>query len=420
MDTLKEIRQQLTKAIEERSALLAQSNNSNDLEELKALNDKIRAKTCDIVILRGDLMAGRQRNSDERTDAINSSMECRAESPRFVQGKGFTPAERRGVDYSKTLETRDKAGMDLKEKRSVPSPFGIFGELRAVTIGDGTDIVVPQTFSPAINNDFNAVSSLIDNVAHLSLNGGESFRQPYIKGIDVGTYTAEGADSSDAETHFDYVDITKAKITAYAELTEELFKLPNAAYADTVFQNIRNLMRLLLTKEILLGTGNTNQMVGIFSDKATPIDSDTDLAMSAIDDTTLDTIIYSYGGDEDVESPAVLILNKADLLAFAKVRTSTTLRYYDIQTNGNTGTINGVPFIINSACKQLSAASTDNGAYCMAYGNLSSYQLVEFSPMEVKVSDDFRFRQGMSAYRGVAFFGGNVVKKNGFLRIKKG
>ncbi len=130
----------------------------------------------------------------------------------------------------------------------------------------------------------------------MSLNGGESFRQPYITGIDTGGYTAEGADAAGAETHFAYVDINKSKVTAYAELTEELNKLPNAAYADVVFQNIRNSMRMLLTKEILVGAGNTNQMVGIFSDKATAIDSATDLSLATIDDGTLDEIVYSYGG----------------------------------------------------------------------------------------------------------------------------
>ena len=35
--------------------------------------------------------------------------------------------------------------------------------------------------------------------------------------------------------------------------------------------------------------------------------------MKAITDETLDDIIYGYGGDEEVEDVAVLILNKKDL-----------------------------------------------------------------------------------------------------------
>lgn len=55
----------------------------------------------------------------------------------------------------------------------------------------------------------------------------------------------------------------------------------------------------------------------------------------------------------------------------------------------------------------------------MAYGNLKNYKLVEFSPTEVKRSTEFKFRQGMIAHRGVNMLGGNVVHKNGFIRVKK-
>lgn len=407
--------EELIKKYEERrAALLAQSEASNDVEELRGLQKQIQDLNADIEELK------KVKPTDERTATVNDAAEKRsADSQKYVQGKGFVPTEERAFDYSKLFETREKAGQDLKEKRAVKSPIAIFGETRAVAIGDGTNIVVPKTFLPSINPDFNVISSLIDNVAHLSLNGGESFRQPYVTEIETGGYTLEGANAQNAETKFAYVDINKAKITAYTELTEEIFKLPNAAYADMVFQNIRNSMRMLLTKEILVGGGNTNQLVGIFSDKATAIDSSTDLALSTIDDTTLDEIVFSYGGDENVEDPAVLILSKADLLEFAKVRTSTTLRYYDIKTQGNFGTINGLPFIINSACKPLTAATTAAGEYCMAYGNLSNYLLVEFSPTEVKQSEDYQFKNGNTAYRGNVFCGGNVVKKNGFLRITK-
>ena len=403
---------------ERRAALLEQSEKSNSVEELRGIQNQLLQVNNDI----NDLRAVMTKNiSDERTTAVNSNVEKRSDTPNFVQGKGFSPVEERGnFDYSKILETREKAGNDLKEKRAVDSPLGLFGELRAVTVGNGTSIIVPQTFSGTINPEFNLVSSLIDSVSHLSLNGGESFKQGYVNSVAAGDYTSETAVAATAETEFAYAEISKAKITAYSEVTEELQKLPNANYADVVFQNIRKSMRMKLTNQILLGGGGTNQITGIFSSAATAIDSTTDLALTTINDKTLDEIIFHYGGNEDVEGSAVLILNKLDLLEFAKVRTSTTLRYYNIEYNGNSGRINGVPFIINSACNQLTGTSTTAGAYCMAYGHLTNYQLVEFSPMEVKISDDYKFKEGMTAYRGVVFAGGNVVKKNGFIRIKKG
>ncbi|HFK2719154.1 TPA: phage major capsid protein, partial [Escherichia coli] len=151
----------------------------------------------------------------------------------------------------------------------------------------------------------------------------------------------------------------------------------------------------------------------------TAIDAATDLEISEIDNTTLDEIIFSYGGDEDVEDAAVLILNKKDLKAFAKLRSSDGKKVHTIVSNGNKGTIDGIPFLINSACKAISDAATADGGYVMAYGPLSNYQFTIFSEMDVQRSTDFKFKQGMIAHKGVVFAGGNVVSKNGFLRVKK-
>ena len=430
----------LIKKFEDRRAdLVKRSNESKDIVELKSINQQILTINDDIAALRSAQMANeKQDNSttndpndpDGRTAAVNARLkELQAEQPpEFIQGKGFiTSGENRNANFGSELEKREKAGQNLRDNVAVNSPLSTFGELRTVTVtppsGESATIVVPSNFSANINPDFPVVSSLVDAVAHLSLNGGEKFRQPYITGIDTGGYTKEAENAKIAETHFDYVDIDKTKITAYAEVTEELEKLPSAPYADVVFQNIRTSMRAKLTAEILAGAGDTNHIVGIFSPNAIAIDANTDLGISEITDTTLDEIVFTYGGNEAVEDPAVLIISKPDLLAFSKVRTATKQKFYDIRLLGNSGSINGIPFIINSACKSLTATSGDFvaavGDYCMAYGSLSNYLLVEFSPMEVKSSNDYRFPAGITSFRGSCFFGGQVVRKNGFLRIKK-
>ena len=401
----------IKKLEERRTALIKQSNESKDLAEVREIQKQLETLNEDLGQLR-DLREKQQRAAD---------------LPKFIPGQGFIPAENRNATgFNSELDKREKAGNDLKDKLAVKSPFSIFGELRAVTVnpptGQAASIVVPQLSSANINPDFPVVSSLIDAVSHLSLHGGKSFEQPYITGIDTGNYTSEGANAAQAETHFDYAVINQTKITASAEITEELEKLPAAPYADVVFQNIRTSIRRLVTKEILVGAGGTNQLVGIFSNAATAIDPATDYSISQITDTTLDEILYRYGGEEEVEDPAVLILNKMDLLAFAKVRTSTKQKFYDIKFDGRGGTISGVPFIINSACKPLMSTGSnaaEAGDYCMAYGSLSGYQLVEFSELTVKRSDDAKFTQGMAVFRGVAWYGGNVTRKNAFLRVKK-
>lgn len=364
----------------------------------------------------------RYTDVDERTAAINSSESVVvSRSADYVPGQGFIPA-REGAPNKAVVSEYETAGKQLKENRSVVSPYNAIGEFRAVTLEGTPSIVVPTYTSGQINQTFPTVSTLIDSVAHLNLNGGESYRQPFVISIGDGGYTGEGENAHDSETVFGYADINRAKVTAYAEISEELAKLPAAAYADTIFANIRTAMRQVLSKEIMVGKGlenNQYRLVGIFSDKATAIDPATDLELSAIDDHTLDDIVYHYGGAEDVETQATLILSKQDLLAFSKVRTATNQNFYTITLNGNSGSINSVPFVISSACKPLTATSTAAGEFCMAYGSLSNYSLVEFTPLDVKRSDDFKFRQGLIAFRGSVFVGGNVTTHNGFLRIKR-
>jgi len=289
---------------------------------------------------------------------------------------------------------------------------------RSVTVAT-TGVLLTEHAANTITPTFNEVSGLIDAVRVLNLPGGESFEQPYLAGYGTGDYKDEGVAYASTEPTFALATINKAKVTAYAEFTEELAKLPAADFAGEVMRGVPLAIRKKITAEILVGNGTTNHLTGIFDDGATAIDAATDIDFSEIDENTLDEIIFSYGGDENVEDPAVLILNKNDLKAFALLRDSNGRKIYEITARGNSGTINGVPYIINSACKAITAAATGSGDYAMAYGPLSNYLLTIFSPLEVKRSDDFKFNVGMTAYRASVFVGGNVVAKNGFLRVKK-
>lgn len=326
-----------------------------------------------------------------------------------------------GIDTRQDGEFKPGDNVDLvKESRKQREERGkALKENRSVTVGS-SNVILPRYDATDVKPTFNEVSTLIDRVTHKPLMGGESFRQPYLKGYGTAGYTAEGADYTDAEPVFDSVAINKSKVTAYAEDSEELQKLPNVDYEGEVVKGITIATRKKITREILIGDGTTNHLAGIFSTAATAIDAATDKAITTIDETTLDEIVFSYGGDEDVEDAAVLILNKKDLKAFVTLRSDDGERIYTVVSNGNTGTIDGVPFIINSACKAITDPATTTGQYSMAYGPLSSYLLTIFSDVDVQRSTDYKFKQGMIAHRSSVFVGGNVCCKNGFLRVKKG
>lgn len=324
-----------------------------------------------------------------------------------------------------TVKAYDKRGKALKDGA------GVRFSARIATPNVKASLSVTQTApvvhtAPDLNQTVNPVSALIDMVKAVPLQGGETYERGFVKdyGADGAGATAESAAYNDVEPSFGYVTIEKQKITAYTEEPEEMQKLPNADYDSVIEGSVSKAIRRYLSRQILIGDGSTSKLKGIFYNptKATEcvIDPATDIdTITAIDDGTLDEIIYSFGGDEEVEGVATLILNKKDLKAFAKLRDKQGRKVYTIINRGQTGTIDGVPFVINSACAAVSDSATAAGAYEMAYGYLQNYELTIFSDIDVRRSDDYKFKNGQTAFRASMFAGGSVAAWNGFIRVKK-
>lgn len=400
-----------------RSALVKKSDESQDVNELRSLQAQIKDLSADIDFMQGladEAQAEEAKRAAEadkaveaRTKAVNEHAEHEAQEPEhrsFKPGEGFKAVvEGR---QNRTPEQMEQRGKDLKEGRSI-------------TVATGS-IVLPHRDAANINDTFQQVSSLLDAVDYMELQGGESFKQPYAKDFPDGNYTEEGGEIADTDAAFGYAEITKSKITGYSEITDEVEKLPAANYAAFVEDSVTKSARKKLAKEIMLGDGTAGHLTGIFSTKCDAIPADSDITVSAIDNTTLDEIVFSYGGDESVESQAALILSKEDLKAFASVRSADGKPFYNIVNRGGFGTINSVPFFINSACKAVANSKTASGAYCMAYGDVKNYKLVAFSPLDVQKSTDFKFKEDMISYKSRIYAGGNVVAYKGFVRVKKG
>ena len=168
-----------------------------------------------------------------------------------------------------------------------------------------TSTVLTQHTASDVNPTFNEVSSLVDRVKVVPLPGGESYKRGFVKGYGTGGHTAEGADYNTAEPTFGYAEMTKTKITAYCEEPEEIAKLAPADYDGVISGSTEIAVRKFLSKQILIGQGGAGKLYGIFYNPTDSdddiIDRNTDISISAIDKNTLDEIIYSFGGDEDVD-----------------------------------------------------------------------------------------------------------------------
>ena len=310
-------------------------------------------------------------------------------------------AERNPVN----TEALEKRGKDIKEGRTI-------------TVASD-EILLPEHTDPNLAPvPFAEVSTLVDKVKVVNLKGGETYKKAFVKNHGEGGITGEGAAYADTEPEYGYCTITKVKVTAYTEITEELEKLPAIPYQAEVIKNINVSLRKKISQQILKGAGDSNTFTGIFSDKAVALAESKPLYIDEINEDTLDDIIFAYGGDEEVEGGSVLILNKNDLRAFARLRTKEGRKVHTIDYKACT--IDGIPYVINSNCSAISDTNTSDGAYCLAYGSLTNYEVPIFSGVEIGKSTDYKFKDGIICYKASVFTGGNVVGFNGFLRIKKG
>lgn len=374
-------------------------------EAKTASNERLAELLAEAQTLEADVTAAQTRERLGRLAAENA--ENGEPAANQSSGEAGNGAEDIHAKNGKTL----LAGGKISRK------FGIKNEITS------SSAVLANHNADTVNPAFNEVSSLVDRVRIIPLPGGESYERGFVKSYGEGDYTAEGEKAKIAEPTFGYATMTRSKITAYCEEPEEIAKLAPADYSRTISNSTEIALRKKINREIMNGDGTAGHLCGIFHNPADEsddiIDRTKDLSISAIGENTLDDIIYSYGSDEETEDPAVLILNKLDLKAFAKCRKANGDKAYKIVNRGNVGTIDEIPYIINSACAAVSSSDTAADTYCMAYGHLSLYELPVFSDMVIKKSTEYKFAEGQIAHRGDVFCGGNVAAYNAFIRVKK-
>lgn len=393
----------LKELLEKRAALLAEANKPETTAERFA---EIRSEVEKLNFTIAELQA------DERAAADKAAREAELRGARLPNG-GETL-----IDTNKTPTAEERARVEKVEKRAKALKAGekITLETRAVTTASTALGVVA---SGDINPAFEQVGTLdkLVNETHLEGTGAESYKKPFEKNIGEGEIVAEGnGPTNNAEPSFGYADIKKTKIVAYAEVSEETEKLPAANYLAAVDTAVVNAWRKKLVGQIVNGSGN-DELVGIVNAPTTIIEATQRVTIATIDENTLDEVVFGYGGDENVEGDAFLILNKLTLKEFAKVKGSDKKRAYDIVVKGNTGTINGIPFVCTARVAAFGKVTAGNPY--LLYGKLKGYELTYFTDLEVAKSTDYKFKEGMIALKVTGIVGGSPAMWNGFMSVQK-
>ncbi len=330
------------------------------------------------------------------------------------------------VDRAETLRNGGSVTYDI---RDFAAELGL-GVLNSTTLASG-DIVKPTGASGTIRDGDIVISAIIDQVSAENLTGMGSYLVPY----HVADMAAQGGSvSSTAGTTrtatdgtFKSAKLAPFEVTTTSFVDRNISKLSPADYEGKIRSMALRALRRKLNSFIVLGDGQTSpDMYGVLNAKNTDGDAICKTVdLTTIDENTLDTLIFAYGGDEELAGGGRLYLHKLDLKALGALRgTNEKKRLYTIAPdakNPNIGTITDggmiVPYTISDTIKPLSTAVavTTGPIQTMFYGNPQNYLLGLFGQYSIRIDESVKAVERMIAILGDVMAGGNVVKHEGFV-----
>lgn len=406
---------------DEQAKLNKRMDESEDIKEVRSIGETLKTIAQEIAEAEAQLQAienepkGEPQEEPKDDEArADDSLDPNGEEPtneNVERSKDYVKVGGTNIRQMSTTNLRGGNSMDKEERAKA------LKEGRAVTVASDNILLPKHQSNELATVPFRQVSTFYDLTKVRNLQGGESYEAPFTKSYGTGGLTEEGTAYTETEPEFGTAKINKVKVTAYAEFSEELERLPNANYEAEIRKGVEIALKKKMAQQQIGGTGESNTFMGITSSHAdnTAVLASDDMELSKIDQDTLNKIIFAYGGDEEVEQKGVLVLNKADLLAFSLVKNDIGDHAYKIDLANQT--INTVPYVINSNLTSLDKAT--KGQYSMIYGIPQYYETAIFSPVEIKKSYDYKFKDGMIAYRASVFAGGNTTAYRGFMRVKK-
>ncbi len=270
-------------------------------------------------------------------------------------------------------------------------------------IGGGTDIHdIPGS----------KVSSIIDRVQTINLQGLRGWEEPYIAAeaaAQAGAVnTLAGTARTQSDPTFAVAQIKPYEVNVTHAVDRNIASLSNADYYGKVFGLAMTAMRRKIANLIVLGDGqNTPDMFGMTTGKnkaGTAIYATKSL--SAINENTLDELYYEYGTTEAVGENGTLIVAKSMLKTLGMIRNSNKERVFKV--NHAAGIIedggNAIPFI----------ESVDAGS-SLIFGDPLNYLLALFGDMTVRIDESVYADKRLIAILGDAIVGGNIVAHHGFV-----
>ena len=360
---------------------------SDSKEERAALGETLTALAAEIA----------------EVEAMLAEIDEPADTTTTEENKDENKGDERKMNILDTMNKRNE-NTDNKEIEARAKAFAESGkmtienaEARSVLVSSGT--LATPTEVAGINDAIGAkVSSIVDLVKITDASGMGAYKVAYVNTDATAATQTEGGAYNASEPTFGFVEIAPQTEAVLSYISKQARKQTPLNYQAKVNESALVALRKRAAK--------------IITDKLVASTLNTKIPLSALDEKTLRTVAFNYGGDESIVGAATLFINKTDLVALGDVRGSDKKPVYEITpdaSNPNTGVIRdgglAVPYCIDS---NLTAGT-------LAYGQAKGFELALFSNYEINVSEDFAFDKGLLAIRGDVELGGDVTVKGGFV-----
>lgn len=349
---------------------------------------------------KAEIRNGIDSATPEQLDAFSTELDAlEAEERQLNQRMNLagrcTPMEG-GKDGTQT-------GAEERAARFAATNTGTIGaaSTRALLTSTSGMIATPVDVANEVVEGFTAPTALCDLVHVVDADGWGAYRVPYedADGTAATDHT-EGAAVSDTSPTTKYVEITPKNALILSKISNQVLRYTPVNYEGYVQKNAVKRLRKYANSKIVAAM------------KASTL---TTAVSSTLNENYLSNAILSYGGDEEIEGAAWLVLNKADLKILGEVRGSDKKAVYEIKPNPSapsTGTIKDGGMIANYVLSKDVTAGTQY------FGSLSdAVELALFSPYSINVLTERYADEGMLGITGSVDLGCGVVKKGGLLKI---
>lgn len=338
-----------------------------------------------------------ERMAEIETESRSLAIEEREARSRWTLSDALTVKVDMPEERGKTGTAIEQRANDFRASNHMS--MKLFAEQRSLLVSSGK-IATPTAAYQTIGELPAVVCSIVDDVEVIDATGTGSWTFPYQKTAAEAADVTEGSQIGGTAATYDKVEITPKEWGVLDEVSNQVAKMTNVNYAQSV-QNAAYLALRRTARDKIVAAVKASGLVE--ARNTVPLD-----------ETYIRDIVLNYDSEESV-GEGKLYINKADLATLGKVRGTDKKPVYEISfTDQNNGTIkDGGTMVPFSICKTLTTGE-------QLYGNPRTIKMLLWGDYEVSTDQGGEyFKKNLMGVRGLATAGAELTVWHGMQLIKQ-